>query len=278
MITATARVAGGVRRYAQIYRGLLTHDLKHAVQYRWPTVLGIAALMIEPVVYLVVWTSVGDQRGGTVGGLTSDQIAAYYIVWTLVRNLTAGYSPHVWEWRFRDGTLSDLLLRPVHPVHADIAGGFGYNLPRALVALPLTAILIVVFQPELSTSPLTITVFALSLPAAYVLRAIAFCVVGTIGFWTTRIDAAARLYMAAELLLSGRLVPIALMPAWLATLATWLPFRSTFGFPIEVMTTPLSTAEVLGGLAIQLGWIVLMGLMLARLWRLAARRFDAVGI
>lgn len=277
-MTAVRRATRALASYAAIYRGLLAHDFKHAVQYRWPTVLGIAALMIEPVVYLIVWTSVADQQGGRVGGLTRDQVASYYIVWTLVRNLTAGYSPHVWEWRFRDGILSDLLLRPVHPVHADIAGGFGYNLPRAIVAVPLTVVLVVVFRPALLAGPLELGVFVISVPAAYVLRAVAFCVVGTVGFWTTRIAAAARLYLAAELLLSGRLVPLALMPAWLAAAATWLPFRYTFGFPIEVLTTPLSSGEVVAGLIGQLAWIAVMALVLDRLWRLAARRFDAVGI
>ena len=91
--------------------------------------------------------------------------------------------------------------------------------------------------------------FLPSVAAAYVLRAVAFCVVGTVGFWTTRVDAASRLYLAAELLLSGRLVPIVLYPAWLASAATWLPFRYTFGFPIEVLTTSMSTGSLIAGFA-----------------------------
>ena len=41
------------------------------------------------------------------------------------------------------------------------------------------------------------------------------------------------LYMATEMLLSGRLVPLKLMPGWVQTLANFLPFKWTFGFPIE---------------------------------------------
>ncbi len=270
--------SGWVRHYAEVYVALAAHDFRKAVQYRWPTILGMIALLTEPVVYLVVWTSVAELNGGTVGGLTLGQVSAYYVVWTLVRNLTAGYSPDVWQARFRDGTLADLLLRPVHPVHCDIAGGFGYNLPRVAVAIPMTAGLVVLFRPDLSPAPLEIVVFLVAIAGAYLLRAIAFCVVGTVGFWTTRVDAATRAYMAAELLLSGRLVPIVLFPAWLATAATWLPFRYTFGFPIEALTTSMSTDELLGGLALQLAWLVALAFTLAAVWRVAVRRFDSVGI
>lgn len=277
-MTASLAAPGWLRRHAVFYRASAALAFKTSVQYRWPTILGMVALLTEPVVYLVVWTSVAEQNGGTIGGLTLEQVSAYYVVWTLVRNLTAGYSPDMWQQRFQDGTLADLLLRPVHPVHDDLAGGFGYNLPRAVLAIPLTALLIVLFRPELSPRPVELLVFPVSIVAAYLLRSIAFCVVGSMGFWTTRVDAASRVYMATELLLSGRMVPIALFPAWLATTAAWLPFRYTFGFPIEVLTTSMSNEALLTGLARQLGWIVVLALVLAGTWRVAIRRFDSVGI
>ena len=273
-----SQVSDTLRRHASFYRAMAAHDFKMSVQYRWPTILGMVALLTEPVVYLIVWTSVAEQNGDEIGGLTLGQVSAYFVVWTLVRNLTTGYSPDTWQRRFQEGTLADMLLRPVHPVHGDIAGGFGYNVPKVVVAVPLTAALILLFRPDLSPRPLEVVVFVASVAAAYVLRAVAFCVVGTVGFWTTRVDAASRLYLAAELLLSGRLVPIVLYPAWLASAATWLPFRYTFGFPIEVLTTSMSTGSLIAGFARQLAWTVVLAVLLRWLWRFAIKRFDAVGI
>lgn len=161
------QVPNTLRRHASFYGAMAAHDFKVSVQYRWPTILGMVVLLTEPVVYLIVWTSVAEQNGDAIGGLTRGQVSAYYVVWTLVRNLTAGYSPDVWQRRFQEGTLADLLLRPVHPVHGDIAGGFGYNLPRAVIAVPLTAVLILLFRPELSPNPLELAVFVASVAAAY---------------------------------------------------------------------------------------------------------------
>ena len=80
-----------------------------------------------------------------------------------------------------------------------------------------------------------------------------------------------------ELLLSGRLVPMTLMPDWVQTLAWFLPFQWTFYFPIETLVGDLSNAELLRGLGMQVFWILAgIGDLLARLAP-AVRHYTAVG-
>ena len=43
-----------------------------------------------------------------------------------------------------------------------------------------------------------------------------------------------------ELLLSGRLVPLQLMPDWVEDLAAFLPFKWSFYFPIEALVGDMS--------------------------------------
>ena len=67
------------------------------------------------------------------------------------------------------------------------------------------------------------------------------------------------------------------MPQWVQTLANFLPFKWTFGYPIEALVGNLSTRSLLLGLVAQAIWIVI-GLVLYRLaWRVAIKRFTAVG-
>ena len=78
---------------------------------------------------------------------------------------------------------------------------------------------------------------------------------GLVTFWTTRVSALFELAIALELLLSGRLVPLPLMPDWAQNLANVLPFKWSFYFPIEALVGDLSQRELLGGLATQALWI-----------------------
>jgi ABC-2 type transport system permease protein len=95
-------------------------------------------------------------------------------------------------------------------------------------------------------------------------------------FWTTRVGPVFQLYIAAELLLSGRLVPLSLMPVWVQRLADVLPFRWTFGFPIEALVGNLSNDQLLAGLGAQLFWIAVGSVLVRVVWHFAIRRYSAV--
>ena len=72
-------------------------------QYRVANYFYMIGMVAEPVIYLVVWSTVARQQGGSVGGFTPGEFAAYYIVWTLVRNMNIVFTPFGWEERIREG-------------------------------------------------------------------------------------------------------------------------------------------------------------------------------
>jgi ABC-2 type transport system permease protein len=246
------------------------------IQYRVSNYFYMLGMVAEPVIYLVVWSTVAEQQGGSVGGYTPGTFAAYYIVWTLVRNINIVFTPYGWEGRIREGQLSAQLLRPLFPIVEDLAFFLGWKPVVVLLWLPIAGFLALVFHPVLNPSPLAILVFAVSLLGAYLIRSLNQSSLGLITFWTTRVGPVFQLYIAAELLLSGRLVPLTLMPIWVQDLANVLPFQWTFGFPIEALVGNLSDAQLIGGLAMQLFWIA-VGVVLVRVvWRFAVRRYSAV--
>jgi ABC-2 type transport system permease protein len=143
--------------------------------------------------------------------------------------------------------------------------------------IPIAAVLSIAFRPTFDISPLEVVVFFLAIWGAYLIRSMLLWVLGMITFWTTRVSAIYDTYFTAELLLSGRLVPLALLPAWAAGLADVLPFKYTFGYPIEVLAGSLTTRELLVGLGYQAAWIAAGVLLVAVVWRVGVRRYGAVG-
>jgi ABC-2 type transport system permease protein len=269
--------AGVVRGWFGLYLTQMRIAILSQIQYRVSNYFYMIGMVAEPVIYLVVWSTVARQQGGEVGGFTPGAFAAYYIVWTLVRNMNIALTPWEWEQRIRNGDLVVMLLRPIHPIHLDIAGLAGWKAVVILLWLPIAAFLSLIFQPTFSIEPVDVAVFLVAIWGAYVLRSMFLWLLGLVTFFTTRVGPVFDIFFTAELLLSGRLVPLTLMPDWAQRLADVLPFKWTFSYPIEALIGHLPADQLLGGLAMQLLWIAISASIVSVCWRLSVRRFSAVG-
>jgi ABC-2 type transport system permease protein len=246
-------------------------------QYRVANLFYFIGMLAEPIIYLVVWSTVADSQGGAVAGYTAGEFAAYYIVWTLVRQMNIVLTPYAWEYYIKQGHFSAMLLRPVHPMHADLAQFIGWKVVAIAMWLPVAVVLALIFRPEINPTWWQVGAFVIALWGGFAVRFVLLWALGMVTFWTTRVGAVFELYFTAELLLSGRLVPLALMPDWAQTLANFLPFKWAFGFPIEVLLGRWTPQATLAGVGAQVLWCII-GLLITRLlWRSATRRYSAVG-
>lgn len=185
--------------------------------------------------------------------------------------------PYVWEGRIQRGRLAGELIQPIHPIHRDIGYFAGWKFVVIVMWLPIAVVLTLIFKPELSPSPSEVGFFFIALWGGFFVRFMALWALGLITFWTTRVHALYDLYFTAELLLSGRLVPLSVMPGWVQGLANVLPFKWAFEFPIETLIGRLSTGEIIFGIGMQLFW-TLVGLFVGRqTWHAGLKRFTSVG-
>ena len=260
-----------------IYIAQMRLAILNQIQYRAANYFYMIGMIAEPVVYLVVWSTIARANGGSVDGLTPSDFAAYYIVWTLVRNMNIVLTPFSWEERIKDGTFSGQLMKPVHPIHEDIAQFMGWKLVVLILWIPLAIVLVFLFKPSLSPSTLQCAVFFFAIWGAFLLRAIMQWSLGLITFWTTRVGAIFEAYYLSELLLSGRVFPLVLTPHWFQTLTWFFPFRWCFSFPIVALTGPISDRDLFIGLGMQLAWILFSIGLLFAVWPRAVRRFSSVG-
>jgi ABC-2 type transport system permease protein len=266
---------GPIRGYLDYYLTAMQIAISTQFQYRIANYFFMVGMVAEPIIYLVVWSTIAVQQGGQIGGLTQADFAAYFIVWTLVRNMNF-VNVGAWEQRVRTGELSGMLLRPLHPIHWDVAYFAGWKVVVIILWLPIAIVMALIFQPNFSFRPIDVVAFALAIWGAYIVRTVTYAVLGLVAFWTTRVWPIVQVVMTFELLLSGRLVPLSLTPVWAQNLADILPFKWTFGFPIEALVGDLPESELLAGLATQVLWIAL-GIMAIRIaWPIAVRRYAAV--
>lgn len=232
-----------------------------------------------PLIMLALWTSVADE--GPFQGYQSSDFVAYFLAVLIVRQLTSNWIAWQMFEDIRLGVLSMRLLRPIHPFAA-----YGISqaaaLPfRSVIAVPVALILLASSGAHaLTTSPLQLALMVPSLALAWVISFGINFAIGSIGFWVTQAFAIGGVYFTLYTLLSGYLMPLAIMGSKYPTLAklTWAtPFPSMLAVPVRLLTRNLDATELARMLATQAGWAVGSILLAFAVWRRGLRHFEAVG-
>ena len=264
-----------LRLYAQQFKTTFAS----MVQYRASLFIWMIAQVLEPLIYLVVWATVanGNIAGGSVGGYSARDFAAYYLVFMLVNQVTYTWIMFEYEYRVRHGSLSFALLKPVHPIHSDISDNLSSKLITLPILLVVAGVLALVFHPTATVTAWAALAFIPALVLAFLVRFLLEWSLALAAFWTTRVSAINQVYFTLMLFLAGQIAPLTLFPGWLQTIAYILPFRWMLGFPVELLLGRVTPVQALQGLAAQAVWVVIALVLVRLVWRAGVRLYSAVG-
>jgi ABC-2 type transport system permease protein len=247
-------------------------------QYRANLLMYLLYGLVSPVVYLSVWRSVASSQG-SVGGLTANDFTAYYLTLLLVSQMTGEITIHVLAYKIQDGTLSNDLLRPTHPILTNtLVVNLAFKALTFIGLLPVWILLVLLFRPDFSgVTPAT---FALALAASMISFFINFhlgAIITCVAFWTTRVYSLSEFVYGFYMLLGGTFVPLDLLPPFAQRLAQFLPFQLFFYFPIQLALGKLSQEQILLNFGLQAFWLAALTLGFRWMWREGVKRFSAVG-
>jgi viologen exporter family transport system permease protein len=247
------------------------------VQYRASLFIWMIGHVLEPLVYLVVWSVVSEGGGGSVADYTTAQFAGYFIMLMLVENVSYTWIMYEYDYRVREGMLSPALLRPVHPIHIDIAD----NISSKAITLPFMMIvamlLSLIFHPSIAPQPWALAAALPALVLAFLLRFLLEWTLAQAAFWTTRVSAINQSYFVLVLFLSGQVAPLSLFPRAIQIVANILPFRWMLGFPVELLLGRLTPTQAAIGIGAQAVWVILAYGLMRLVWKAGIRLYSAVG-
>jgi ABC-2 type transport system permease protein len=229
-----------------------------------------------PLVMLALWSEVA--REAPIGGYGQKEFTAYFLTTLIVRQLTGSWV--VWEMNaeIRQGTLSQRLLRPIHPILSYAADNLAALPLRALIAFPVAAIaLYVVGRGALAHDPVLWLVAPLAVVGAWLISFSAMFAIGALGLYWESSLAVWDLWFGSYVIFSGYLMPLSLMPSWLLGFVRASPFPYVLSFPVGVILGTLSRETALRELAVEWGYAAFFLASALVLWRRGLTRFAAYG-
>jgi ABC-type uncharacterized transport system permease subunit len=228
---------------------------------------------LRVAVLLSIWRLVLP-RHGAVDGMTLGAVLTYTLIAEVFHDQLACRTALPNE--FWEGTITTRLLQPLGIVAhfvADMCGRWAVALALFSAPLLLVAPLLGVDPRPASTMAGVLFVPSVALAVAVGLALEFFFLALTLALeqpvWLIE-----RLRTAITAVLSGAVLPLALLPWGLGGVFAWLPFASMAAAPLQIYT---GTGAPLTLLLIQAGWAVVLWPLALWLWRANRERLVGYG-
>lgn len=263
-------------------RALLKLNIAVTLQYRGDFALMQIGNTVIPMISLLVWQAV--LATGVTLPVSGRYLVAYFLLVGLLEMLTASWSAFFMAERIRDGALNHWLVRPTSPHWYEVANNLGEKIVKLVLLVPVLVVLglaLSIFAPAgldlvLPTDPVNWLLFGVAVIIAAAIRFALDVAVGSLAFWFEDVRGFLRAIAVIIPVLSGGVVPLALMPETLQAVTVIQPFRFVISFPLEVLLGA-ETASAGGGFLGQLGWLVIFTAGAVLVWRAGLRSYSAAG-
>lgn len=228
---------------------------------------------LRVAVLLSLWRMVLGGRG-EVSGMTMASVLTYTLVGEVLAEPLAGRT--LLEGALWDGSIANRLLRPVgifRDLAAEACGRWSFGL--AAFSLPL-----LIAAPLLGVNPLPAGAGAAALFVPSLALAVSVGLALDFIFCTLMVAlslnrwALNQLRSAVTVLLTGAMVPLALLPWGIGDVFSWLPFAAMASAPLRIYT---GTGEPLALLAMQAAWSLILWPLAHGLWRANRERLVSYG-
>lgn len=231
--------------------------------------------LISWAALFVLWQAVYAD-GNQIGTFTLEQLLMYY-TFSMAFQVIFDYS-FVWDIAeaLHVGKLSEFLVKPISYLSFKFTQELGAR-TASLIAFSIPLIGIIFFFRHDLPQSLIIWLWTIgTLLFGFVLISLAGVIAAMMSVYFQNPHITSSAFMSASLLLSGRMIPIDVMPNWLALISRWSPFPFVSGIPIEFIIgtrTTLSAQELL----LACGWFVILLFSSRAIWKWAAIKYEAGG-
>ena len=177
-----------------------------------------------PLIMLPLWYAVAEEA--PIAGFGQPRFAAYFLAGFVIRQVVGAWASWTINLEVRSGTLSQRLLKPIHPMWAYATENIAAIPLRGLMAVPIALVAFFFVETAgMTRDPALLALTPLALIGAWAIGFFVHVAIGSLSLWMHQSIKVIDVWTALFFVFSGYLVPVALFPDWLRWLPDWLPFQ-----------------------------------------------------
>ena len=229
---------------------------------------------IIPFFMLNIWTNNGLNESINISNV---MISRYFLSAFFVRQFSVVWVVFTFEEDALLGRVSPYLIQPLHPFMRYFAQHIAEQITRFPFALFIAAFFFI-FNPQSLWMPslATILISLISTFFSFLIQFLMQSIIASFCFWTEKSSSVEKLLFIPTLFLSGLLAPVASFPNYVKSWIYLTPFPYLIDFPASILSG--NQTSVVGGLLIQLLWIILFFSIFKKVWKSGTRKFTAMGL
>lgn len=258
------------------YLSLALAATQQAVAYRLSTVSSIIGSFFWVAILYYLWRA-AFAGSAAIGGFTWPEMRTYILLAYGINALIGFASASRMMYAIRTGDIVIDLIRPLNYLRVQLALTAGAAVIEAVASGLIIILLGVAIHAVPPASPLAFVLFVASLLLGFVTKFLLVFTISLLCFWTINSTGLNWAQGAVISLLSGTLVPIALLPGWLQAIANVLPMRGIVATPAGIYLGQYTGWTLAGVLALQVAWLAALWLAADRAWPRAFRAVEIQG-
>lgn len=259
------------------YVSIALTTFQQAITYRITTLTNIALTFIWVFILYYLWKAAFSDRA-MIQGFTWDDMRTYVVLAYGLNALIGWRISANMMYSIRTGEILRDLTRPLNYCVNQISVATGAALVEGILSLILTLVVGLVFigiQPPASAAAAAL--FGIAVVLGFFTKALIVFCVSLLMFWTLNGVGISWSREAVINILSGTIIPLAMMPGWLRVVADVSPMRGIVSTPLMIYLGQAEGAEALQLLALAAGWLVALWFFANWAWQAAFNRVEIQG-
>ncbi len=247
-------------------------------QFAYRTEMGLRAIsmVLFMGVFMALWASAYGVSGREeLAGYTLAQVVWYLAMTETVILSDSRVFVEISE-AVKSGSLAYTLARPLSYPLYQLANSLGNSVPRFLLNLATASAVVALGMQRIAGSLSGLLAFLGMAALALILDALIAVLIGLLAFWLEEIMPIFWIYHKLLFTVGGLFLPLEMFPSWLRRVVEWLPFQLITYAPARAFVA-LDPPAALQAVAGQGAYIVVLGAIVAWVWRRAQRRLVVHG-
>lgn len=263
-------------RYVRIF----SIYFQDAFQYRSTSFVWFILALLNPLVVLLFWRGAFLSGGSPLEGWTYEAIASYYLLLVIANTLLLCHVENDIARRdIQMGMLSSYLMKPFSYLIHKFFSELPWRVIQGFFALIAILFFIFVLKMNIHISS-NMSILLLSILITVIAHLVGFLfkmILGLSAFWVTDYSGLQQLVEVSLIIFAGFVMPIALFPDVLRTVAFVSPFAYMIYFPVVAFLGQLSFPQLFQVIGGELFWLAAFYCIYRILWEKGIKKFSSIG-